>query len=164
MAASALQNRYDGVLEAGVVRHAIRRMKRLGFRRDDWEDVLQELAVHVLATGPQAKTDAERQSVLCGTVNHWLVSMLRRQRCHEKLLETLTHDETYEEPFGLAPDVRKALADMTDRERRVCAGLIADLSLSQIARAMSCDRGTVRRIRDDIYGRFLRLGLDGWVR
>ncbi len=166
MATKAMLNRYDGVMEDEVVGHAVRKMKQLGFPRSEWEDLLQNLAIEVLAFRfrPDRCNGASRTTVLCALINHRLVSMLRARSRYQRRLEQLDLREVYEEPTELRADVRAATADLNGRQLRVACGLSEGVSVCRIARDMGCPRGTVRRLVQQICRRFESIGLDGWVR
>lgn len=166
MATQAMMNRYDGVMENEVVGYAIRRMKQLGFRPHEWEDLLQNLAIEILAFQfqPAKSNGARRTTVLCAIINNQLVSMLRSRARYQKRLELLTPQELCEDHVEVRADVRLTLAGLTPRQQRVCTGLLEGLSVCQIARDMNCGRTTVRRMVKQIRRHFERIGLDGWVR
>lgn len=166
MATQTLSNRYEGVIEPEVVNHALGRMKRLGLPRHEWDDLLQDLAIEIMAFrfDEGRSNGARRTTAVCSLVNHVLISHLRREHRYRKRLEALTPCESYEEPTALECDVRDACTRLTDRQRGVCAALVDDLSDSATARVLRCDRSTVRRMRRQIEDEFRRLGLDGWVR
>ena len=164
---ATMENRYDGVVGPEVVKHAVKKMRQMGFPRDEWEDLLQELAIEVLAFRFQEgkSNGATRTTALCAMVNNRLISLWRSRQRYLRRLELLEPDESCDAPpMGLAADVRDALAAMTPKERQVCRGLVEDVSISQMARLMRCHRATVRRLINGVRHAFRRLGLNGWVR
>jgi len=166
MATKAMLNRYDGVMEDEVVGHAVRKMKQLGFPRSEWEDLLQNLSVEVLAFRfrPDRSNGASRTTVLCTLINNRLVSMLRARSRYLRRMEQIDRREMYDEPTELRVDMRAATASLNGRQLRVVRGLSEGMSVCRIARDMGYPRGTVRRLVGQIRRRFESIGLGGWVR
>lgn len=164
---ATIWDRYAGVMEPETVKHALKRMRQLGFPKDEWDDLLQELAIVVLTFQFQEhKSNGARRTTAIGTlVNHRLVSFWRSRHSYQQRLKSLTPREEDSAPeVGLAADVQEALATMTPRQRQVCQGLVDDLPLSEMARRLRCDRATVRATVAAIRRRLEHRGVDGWVR
>jgi DNA-binding NarL/FixJ family response regulator len=166
MATRTVTKDYGGVVEPSAVRLALARIRRFGFPRHEWPDLLQKLALEIsgFAFDPAKANGATELTAICCLVDRRLISALRAKRRYQKRIGKVRPEDAYEEQPGLRLDVREALAGLSPREQAVCEGLSRGDTISEIAKALECGRATIRRLIEKIRQRFTALGLDGWVR
>jgi len=158
---------YEGKVPQWKVNLALGRIRAFGFPKDEWQDVLQELVVDLMAFryDPAKANGAKESTALCSVVNNRLMTIVRgrersraRLRRHGAVVPTAYEDRT---PLRL--DVRTVVASLTPFERAVCAGLARDDSRHQIAQALGRGWHTVDRAIGAIQARFEELGMEDWL-
>lgn len=170
-----LVNQYEGAFETWKARLALSRIKAMRFPRNDWPDLMQELAILIIKFkyDPNNSRGAKEETALFAAMNRHLL-FLMRGRCRdrkgfEQYLRSLGihEDGSYLGPepcsqtdIPLDMDLSQALRALTPFERTVARELANGLNRGAIARKLDCDWKTVdkavRRIRDHIQN----LGID----
>jgi len=150
---------YDGMLDRWKVRLALRRARRMGFRDDELDDVMQELALTLAGVeyDPANANGATEMTVLTAVIDRQLRKMRRANARREGLEQrvALSGDETYDDAdVQRRLDVETVVGMLDDRQRRVCDLLSRGYSKSTIARELGCGWHTVDRIVRDIHRRF----------
>ena len=171
MAASrAGVNAYGGVIECWKVELALRRIRRFGFPRHEWNDALQELVMEILCFNYDSDraNGATEATVLCSLINNQLMTMQRaKERRRRKLEEHMARlrDEDFSclDKTPLCLDVQEAASTLTPYERHICAGLRQGDSVRQIARNLGSTWHAVKGAILGIRARFQAMGLEGWV-
>jgi len=154
---------YDGVLERWKVKLALQRARRMGFRDDELDDVIQELVLKLLTV----KYDAERadgakeKTVLTAVIDRQLAKMrraeTRRQDWEQEV--ALSGDESYDNSDLLRRwDVETVVGMLDERQQRVCDLLSQRHSKSTIARELGCGWHRIDEIIRDIRLKFKQHG------
>jgi len=150
---------YEGMLDRWKVRLALRRARRMGFRDDELDDVMQELALTLAGVeyDPANANGATEMTVLTAVIDRQLRKMRRadgRRQWHEERA-SLFGDETYDDAdVKRRLDVETVVGMLDQRQRRVCDLLSRGHSKSAIARELGCEWHTVDRIVREIRRRF----------
>lgn len=171
---------YTPVVESWKVELIVSRAKRLGFRRHDVEDAVQDIVLDVMGFRFEAERSnrATEATALTALVDRRLKSLLRAKCRYHGLLERAgeellrggdnfcegqpTFDSTDQQQLAL--DVRDSLEQLPPLERIICLALSRGESISAIARRLGCCWQTVDRLVSCIRERFETGGLAGWIR
>ncbi len=154
---------YDGVLEKWKIKLALRRARRMGFREDQLDDVIQELVIILMDIeyDVQRANGASEKTMLTSVIDLQLYKMRRsnyRRECLEQSV-ALSGDETYDNAdLERRADVQAVVAKMDDQQRHVCELLSQGCSKSVIAEKLGCGWETVERIVNDIRNQFEEQG------
>ena len=156
---------YDGVLEKWKVRLALQRAKRMGFRDDELDDVMQELATTLMGVPYDESNEngASERTVLTSVIDRQLCNLRRADARRENLEEqvSLSGDETYDdEDVKRRLDVDAVVGMLDERQRRVCTLLSEGQPKSAIARELGCSWHAVDRIVRDIREQFEEHGFE----
>jgi len=172
------ENNYSPLLPKWKVKLINRRALRMGFRRDELDDVQQQIVPHVIrfVFDPAKANGAREQTVLVALIDQQLKAMARAQSRYRRHVEQLRQDLSADgsndempraaichEPQELVLDVQLAVAALPPRERAICTALGEGRSMSQIAQDLGCTWHAVRRVVGDIRTRFQAMGLEGWM-
>jgi len=154
---------HDGVLERWKVRLALRRARRMGFREDELDDVMQELALTLAGVEYDAANEngAKEETVLTSVIDRQLCKMRRTSSRRDDLEQqiAISADETYNDENGTPrSDVETVVGMLDDQQRHVCDLLSQGYSKSAIAKELGCGWHTVDRIVRDIRGQFQQHG------
>ncbi len=150
---------YDGVLEGWKVKLALKRARRMGFRDDELDDVIQELALKLVDVEYDAShaNGATEKTMLTSVIDRQLCNM-RRSAARRQDLEqqvAIPADATYDDSdVQLRMDVETVLETVDDEQCRVCELLSQGHSTAAIAKELGCGWHTVDRIVHDIRGKF----------
>ncbi len=150
---------YDGVLQRWKVRLALRRARRMGFRDDELDDVMQELALTLAGVeyDPANAKGATERTVLTSVIDRQLRKMRRANSRRENLEQrvALSGDETYDDSdVKRRLDVETVVAMLDQRQRHVCRLLSQGHSKSAIAKELECGWHTVDRLVREIRRQF----------
>ena len=172
------ENNYSSLLPKWKVKLINRRALRMGFRRDELDDALQQIVPHVthFVFDPTKSNGACEQTVLVALIDQQLKTMVRTRSRYRGHVERLRQDRSVmatnaevptaaicPEQYEMVLDVQLTVAALPPRERAICTALSEGRSLAQIAQALGCDWHTVRRAVQDIRTRFQAIGLEGWM-
>jgi len=129
---------YQGVVEDWKADLAISRARRLGFKRQDLEDAVQEIIMAVLAFefDPEKAGGCSEKQSLCGLIDRRLIDLLRSKRrktckVDEQPVEELVDKKSEDLDAGV--DVRLALERRGETDRDLCKLLSKGRTLNQIA-------------------------------
>ena len=160
---------YDTMIEPWKTDLVVRRARRMGFRRDELDDVQQELALEVMAFryDPHKSNGATERTALRALIDNQLKKLVRRRaryRTHvERSREHVASRGARVADTELAMDVRAAVASLDEEDRVVCRALGLGLTRHEIAQSLRCGWHTVDRIIERVRRRFEEYELDGWV-
>ena len=155
---------YDGVLPQWKVKLVQQRARRLGFRDDQLDDVMQDLAL----TLSEVKHDADHANgateatMLTSVIDRQLCKMRRAESRREGLEQrvALSGDEYYDNSdVERRLDVETVVAMLNDKQQEVCRLLNEGHNKSAIARQLGCGWHAVDRITRDIRRHFEKHGL-----
>ena len=150
---------YDGVLEKWKIKLALKRARRMCFREDELDDVIQELVITILDIEYDADraNGASEKTMLTSVIDLQLYKMRRsnyRRECLEQSV-SLGGDETYDNSdIERRADVATVVAKMDTQQRRVCELLSQGCSKLAIAEKLGCNWYIVEQIVSDIREQF----------
>jgi len=167
-------NGYDGVVERWKVRLVLRRARRLGVPRGEWDDALQEIVPHVarFRYDPGQSNGATESTALIALVDNRLKMLLRQKTREERRekryaarrgLAADGPDPHRHDAAALRLDVHTALAGLSSHELLVCRRLSEGGRISQIARDLGASWHRVERMVVGLRGVFGAMGLDGYL-
>ena len=142
----------------------VARAKRLGFRRDELEDVQQELILDVLGFRYDAThaSGATERTAITSLIDNRLKMIRRSEMRYQTRIEKLDakpeEDETQD-----AERTAKAIDGLSSEDRELCDALYAGRSVNEIAVRTGCSWHTIKRRMNRIREHFEALGLDAWV-
>lgn len=159
---------YNGILTDQQVTLILARARKLGFRRHEWPDALQEVAIELIEFEYDQKkaNGGDETAILITTIDNRLCKMIRGAERDKARIDAIaptvpqTCDFLSEE---LAADVREAIETLDPRDRQVAEMLAAGHSKAQIARTLGGDWHVVNRACRRIGMHFRQLGIDGWL-
>ena len=169
---------YAEVVERWKVDLIVGRAKRLGFRRHDLEDAVQEIILDVInfEFEPDRSNGATEATALTSLIDNRLKALLRTKRRYQKLQERAAEEQQHvgcccegepavllEDQQQLVLDVRQAIAQLPAQEQTACLALSQGNSVSAIAKQLVCCWPTANRIVSRIREHFEAIGLDGWI-
>lgn len=159
--------KYDGLIERWKVGLIATRAKRMGFRRHEIPDILQEVVPELLKFkyDPNHANGAHERSALVPIIDNHLRKMIRsgqRYTAHLERLAELTM-EGYDHIDARAMDVAEVVACLPEREQVICRLLAQGHTRNAIARQLGCGWHTVDRMIEQLRERFEKLELDGWL-
>lgn len=170
-----LPNRYEGAFEAWKARLAMARIKAMRFPRNDWPDLMQELAILIINFNydPNHANGAKEQTALYAAINRHLLFLMRgrcrsRQRFERYLRSLGIHEDgSYLSPelciemdIPLEMDVQRAVAGLSEFDQAVAKGLAAGMNRSEIARTLGCEWKTVNKAVGRIKKHFEKVGVN----
>lgn len=141
---------YAGAVEAWKIKLAINLARRMGFKRHDLEDAVQELAIASLKFqyDPQRAQGLCEEQSLAGLFERRLKDLRRKAGRARRGLED-THVEDRPDHKDRDPDrdvdVRLALARLGKRERAICEALSNGRTVQEIAESLGCGWATLAR-------------------
>lgn len=165
---------YAGALEPWQVRLALSRIQALRFARQDWPDLMQELAMVIVQFeyDPARGHGASAETALYGAINRHLLYLLRgRCRDCKRFVQYLRMlglslenigdewEPSFEPDTPLALDLEQAVAGLPNFDQDVAARLAEGMSCAQIARALECEWKTVKKAMGRIKAHFQELGI-----
>ena len=150
---------YDGLLKQWKVKLALNRARRMGFRDDELDDVIQELALTLMGVKYHETNanGASEKTVLTSIIDRQLFKMRRDRACRERYEArvALSGDETYDnEDIRRRLDVETVVGKLDGKQRQVCDLLSQGYPKSAIAEQLGCGWHAVDRIVRDIRGQF----------
>ncbi|MCL2649233.1 MAG: hypothetical protein FWD61_19920 [Phycisphaerales bacterium] len=167
------RNNYSPLLPQWKVDLIKRRARRLGFRRDDLDDLQQQIVPHLLSFtfDPANANGASEETALVTLIDNQLITIVRAQSSYRRHVKPLNQDDDeetppsaiYHESPDLTLDVQQAMAALSPRERTICTALSEGRPLSEIAQLLQCDWHTVQGNIQNIRAHFQNLDLEGWI-
>jgi len=170
-----LLSKYEGAFEAWKARMALARIAAMRFPRNDWPDLMQELAILIIQFeyDPNHAAGAKEQTALFAAMNRHLLFLMRgrcrARKAFEQYLRSLgIHedgsyvgpDPSFEIDIPLSMDVTRALEGLSRFDQTVARGLAAGMNRRAIARELDCDWKTVNKAVQRIAKHFHDLGID----
>lgn len=163
-------NDYTNVMDDWQLRLIKSRSQQMGLSSHDRDDVSQQIAIETskFEFDPDRANGAKPETAITALVDHQMKSAARRTSRYRRRIDHLKRAtggivmET-DAKLGLRTDVRTALEQLSERERRVCDMLVDGDSTAEIARALDCGWHAARRLIDGIRQRFAELGLGAWI-
>ena len=150
---------YDGVLEKWKIKLALRRARRMVFREDQLDDVIQDLVIILvdIEYDVQRANGASEKTMLTSVIDLQLYKMRRsnyRRECLEQSV-ALSGDETYDNSdVECRADVESVVVTMDDQQRHVCELLSQGYPKSVIAEKLGYNWYVIERIVNDIRTQF----------
>jgi len=169
------KNNYANLLSQWKVDLIKRRGLRMGFRRDEIDDLQQQIVPHLLrfTFDPAKANGASEKTALTALIDRQLKAISRaqaryRRHVEQPLQDFETDEETppsaiFYEPSDMVLDVQLTVAALSPRERAICTALSEGRPLSEIAQLLQCDWHTVQSDIQNIRTRFENLGMQGWI-
>ena len=160
---------YEGVAEVWKIELAILRAKRVGLRRHDLEDAMQELMMEVVrfCYDPAKARGMTEQQALCGLLDRRLIDILRARRRHFRTEDPVTpleeHCDPHPKDLERVVDVRLALNRLGRLDRRICDLFCAGHGVIETAEALGVSSWQVRSRLDELRVLFRRLALDEYL-
>ena len=154
---------YDGVLEDWKVKLALRRARRMGFRDDELDDVIQDLVISLMDIEYDAEhaNGASEKTMLTSVIDQQLYKMRRanyRRECLEQSI-ALSGDETYDNAdVERRMNVESVVDTLDDQQRQVCELLSQGCTKAAIAEKLGCSWYVVEQIMSDIRTQFEERG------
>lgn len=170
-------NDYGNLVETWKIRLINRRARRLGFRRQEWRDLQQEIILDMLSFrfDPAKSNGAKESTLLTAIIDNRLKAILRMTIRDRNRVDQIRRDKgigpsadenhpafaQVDDLTPLSADVRQVVDSLSPREQAICAALGRGESPAIIARQLGCGRTTIRRHIENIRQ---RLGsLRGWI-
>lgn len=174
-----MRNDYGSLVETWKVDLVINRARRKGFRRDEIEDVQQEIIPAVIAFRYDAAraNGATEATALTALIDNRLAFLQRgraRRRRHEgkyRRLHARRNGElsplqvypSHERQADLTMDVRQSVAALAPMEQTVCAALSDGRAPWRVSRDLGMPRYQLHRTMRRIREQFEAMGLDAWM-
>ncbi len=159
---------YEGEVEAWKIELAIQRARRVGFRRHDLEDAVQELAMTITGFVYDATKAGglSEQQALCGLIDRRLIDMLRARRRHAKAsdptpMEECGDPDAVDQDLNL--DVNAALQKLSRVDRDICKCLSLGQAQLEIAENLDLSSWDVRTRVEGLRTQFRDAGLEGYL-
>lgn len=161
-------NEYASVLPVWQMELAIRRIRAWRFRGADFDDAFQEVMLALIGHvyDPQNWHGATEKQAAFSVIERRLAMLWRaekryRQRVERWSTESRATDRTPGSSIDSLPlDLSTMIAEMPERTRHVCMGLLHGESLNEIAIRLHTSWGAVRREVTRIRRVLQRAGLE----
>jgi len=128
---------YEGGIEAWKVKLALSRAKKLGFKRHDLEDAVQEMVI--LALGfvfePSRSNGLSEEQALSGLFDRRLIDMRKKRTRQANRIEDVPTDERPDHKASYLDrdvDVRMAMQYLGQRQQRICRALFENRTHAEI--------------------------------
>ena len=150
---------YQGVLEDWKIELALQRARRMAFRDDELDDVIQDLVIEMMDIEYDAdRSNGASERTMLTTVIDQQLAKRRRSNCRHECLESsvaISGNETYDNSdIERDADVKTVVKKLDDQQRRVCELLSQGYSKSLIAEELGCGWKKVENIVDEIRTQF----------
>lgn len=159
-------NPYEGVLPLWAYKVSLAYAKRLGFRQDQLDDALQEVAIAYAAFrfDPSRNTGASERTARIGLIRKALLLLQRGQIRYVQRLERLAAEPRQPEagPDTVAQhELWQAVQSLPAPDRDVCLLLAEGRSVDAIAKELKLGWNTVKDAMQRIRAQFTEAGIDG---
>ena len=175
-----MRNEYGELIEEWKVKLVVARAQRKNFRKDELEDVQQEIVPVILKFRYDvAKSNgASEKTALTALIDHQLAQIQRsnarqqknnnkfRQEWGQKeedLIRNRIRDARYPS-LALKLDLQEALARLTTQEQEICRRLSHGENRFSITKALGLGRYETDQLFEHIRDHFKSCGLDLWAR
>jgi DNA-directed RNA polymerase specialized sigma24 family protein len=155
---------YGGVIEPWKMKLLLSRARHLGFRKDELDDVQQELIldlIHFHYT-PERSNGASEKTVLRAVIDKRLCKLIRFRYRYQRHLEKYKWMQrlfSREEVSPRVIDMNGVIATLSESQQTVSRYLAAGLNKNEIALKMDLDWHTVDRCIQRIREAFVKAGL-----
>lgn len=163
-------NDYGNEIEKWKVELIVERARKLGFRRDELEDVQQELILDVIAFeyDESRSNGATERTALTSLIDHRLKTIRRAQRRYQDHIEQLEPLPEVDERQDIEHqqrrlDVEDAVNSLCEEDQELCRALAEGRSINEFAHANGCGWHTVKRRVNQVRDHFEVHGLDEWI-
>lgn len=163
-------NDYGNEVEKWKVELIVERARKLGFRRDELEDVQQELILDVIAFeyDESRSNGATERTALTSLIDHRLKTLRRSQRRYQDHIEQVEPLPEADERQDIEHqqrriDVEDAVAGLPEEDQELCRDLAEGRSITEIANKSGCGWHTVKRRVNQIRDHFEMHELDEWI-
>lgn len=158
---------YAGIAEEWKVEMAIRRARRMGFRRHDLEDAVQELLLTIVGFvyDPERAGGRSELQALCGLLDRRLIDMrrtLRRQAKFSEPMPAVEHGVPSADQ-DLSLDMRLLVERMPRADREICKYLGLGFTPLEIAGKTELSAWDVRTRVDALRVKFREYGLEQYL-
>ena len=161
---------YGDHVAAWKIELVVRRAKRLGFRKDEIDDVLQELVLDLIEFqfNPEHHAGASERTALSALVNHRLLNLRRsrnrRAEQFDRFVAAKTEEDlAYEQRDALIHDVRTTVESLSPVEQAICHGLAGGKSVRELATELDISWHQVQRAIDVVRDCFAARGMEKWI-
>jgi len=154
---------YDGILENWKIELALKRARKISFRDDELDDVIQDLVIVLMDIDydVQRANGASEKTMLTSVIDLQLYKMRRsndRRKCLEQGV-ALSGDETYDNSdIECSADVQTVVDKLDDQQQRVCELLSQGYPKSAVAEEVGCNWYVIEQIVSDIREQFEEQG------
>jgi DNA-directed RNA polymerase specialized sigma24 family protein len=156
-----MKNPYEGVLEPDHFRLIARRVRKLGFRGQDADEVIQLTAIRL------SRTTIRDEGIVLSAVDESAADVRRRERRHTRRVERLQELAITEQvastdaDVAAAIDLRESIVRMPARDRKVCECLARGLTERETAVVVGTTHTTVKVAKKRIQEHLADSQLDG---
>ena len=168
-----VKNNYGQLVEEWKVDLILKRATRMGFRRDELEDLQQDIIQAVLNFEfvSQKSNGAKEHTALTALIDNQLAFIQRREtrrrNCEEKYRQIYGAQKVFsnsqDDAVSLSLDLQAAIARLAPVEHAVCSALMQDEAQSVIASNMGATRYKVEQLIECIREQFQELDMDGYL-
>ena len=166
---------YGDLVEQWKVELIVQRARHFGIPEHDWPDIQQSIILEILnfKYDPKNAQGAEERTALTTLIDNRIIDLLRRQtnqdERHEEYLRengfTSPREESlsYSQNNALHCDIKNAIANLSVKEKAVCAGLMEGLSIRHLAQKLRCRQQSIQYMIQNIRRVFKELGVHKWL-
>jgi len=159
-------NPYEGVLPLWAYELTVAYAKRLGYRQDQIDDGLQDVAIAFASYrfDGARNTGASERTAQIALIRHVLQKTLRREIRHAQRIDRLRAEPPRREagPDTIAQhELWQAIEAMPDPDRQICLLLADGKSTDAIAKELQLGWHTVKAAMQRIRAQFTEAGIDG---
>jgi DNA-directed RNA polymerase specialized sigma24 family protein len=169
------RNKYDTVLDQSKVAWINSRARRMGFHRQDLDDVQQQVSLALLhfTFDPAKANGATERTAITAVIDRQLRKMRRTRRRHADELsgsENIPDDlidptaSASLQCVGQATDIDIAMQKLCPTAKVICQHLAQGQSINEISRRLGVSWHTVDRMIANIRQSFEQVGLDDVAR
>lgn len=162
---------YKGFIEEWKIALILAKAQKMGFAKQEWEDIVQEVVLKVKNFQNTPNADASEATLLAAAITHWLIDMLRSQagkqksaRKFQELRESITEtDDLHQYETELPIDVHSAINRLQPENRQICLLFMKGLCSYQIIRQFHWSNRKLRAAIQHIQCHFTKLKLNQYA-
>jgi RNA polymerase sigma factor (sigma-70 family) len=163
MSRQHLDNQYHGTIPQWQIAAAVAMAKQLGFRPEDIQDALQEIAIELLSFTYDPAKGANERTAARTVIRNTLLNLLRGRTRQARNTEAFRRDHRGEPETGdahAAADLWDAVGSLDAADQTICRCLAEGMSTHQITQALGMTWYRVDRAIGRIRERLLQLGIE----